>query len=229
MEKKKNPHANHRKRLYAMAERIGVENLTDIQALELLLTYVIPRRDTNEIAHALLDEFGNISDIIDAPMSALEKVAGIGHRSSQMLHFMKGFFFLYRTKRNEQNKIKLDTRAKLIDYIRDYLQDAVEEQVYAFALNQRGEVTKASKIAQGTLTSVSLTGMGVMDFITAHRPYAIVIAHSHGESPATPSEADAQATKSLSTIFHASNVVFADSIIISKTDTYSFVDHGYRL
>ena len=53
----KNPHINHRRRLYALTEKIGIDNLTDIQAMELLLTYIIPRKDTNEVAHALLDEF----------------------------------------------------------------------------------------------------------------------------------------------------------------------------
>ena len=50
----KNPHINHRKRLYALTEKIGIDNLTDIQAMELLLTYVIPRKDTNEIVHFLM-------------------------------------------------------------------------------------------------------------------------------------------------------------------------------
>lgn len=73
----KNPHINHRKRLYALTEKIGIDNLTDIQAMELLLTYVIPRKDTNEIAHALLDEFGTFAGVLEAPISALEKIQGL--------------------------------------------------------------------------------------------------------------------------------------------------------
>lgn len=95
----KNPHINHRRRLYALTEKIGIDNLTDIQAMELLLTYIIPRKDTNEIAHALLDEFGTFAGVLDAPISALEKISGVGHRTAQMISFMKGSFFIAHQKR----------------------------------------------------------------------------------------------------------------------------------
>lgn len=150
----KNPHINHRKRLYALTEKIGIDNLTDIQAMELLLTYVIPRKDTNEIAHELLDEFGTFAGVLEAPISALEKISGVGHRTAQMISFMKGFFFLFRTSKEKNKKVSFASKGQMMSYISNYLQDSKNEQLYLFGLNSKKEVIKVAKLAEGDETSV---------------------------------------------------------------------------
>lgn len=222
----KNLHINHRKRLYALTEKIGIENLTDVQTVELLLTYVIPRKDTNEIAHKLLDEFGSFAGILDAPIPALVRVDGVGYRTAQMISFMKGFFFLYRTTREKDKKASFSSKGQMMEYISNYLQDSKNEQLYVFGLNSKKEVIKVAKIAEGDETSVVVLPRVLIDFISAHRPYSVVIAHSHGNNPPIPSPADIAASNRISTILKASNVIYADCIIISNTQSYSFLDNG---
>lgn len=222
----KNPHINHRRRLYALTEKIGIENLTDIQAMELLLTYIIPRKDTNEIAHELLEEFGTFAGVLDAPISALERVSGVGHRTAQMISFMKGFFFLYRTTQDKNKKISFATKGQMMGYISNYLQDSKNEQLYVFGLNSKKEVIKVAKIAEGDETSVVVLPRVLIDFISAHRPHSVVIAHSHGNNPPTPSTADIAASNRISTILKASNVKYSDCIIISNSGSYSFLDNA---
>ena len=52
--KKSNVHAGHRKRLKSQALAHGLDEMPAYQALELLLYYAIPYKDTNELAHRLL-------------------------------------------------------------------------------------------------------------------------------------------------------------------------------
>ena len=59
-------HDGHRERLRERFSSFGLDNFNDLNALELLLFYAIPRRDTNEIAHALLDQFGSLDAVFDA-------------------------------------------------------------------------------------------------------------------------------------------------------------------
>ena len=222
----KNPHMNHRKRLYTLTEKIGIDNLTDIQAVELLLTYVIPRKDTNEIAHNLLDEFSTFAGVLDAPISALERIEGVGHRTAQMISFMKGFFFLYRTTKEKDKKVSFVSKGCMMDYISNYLQDSKNEQLYVFGLNSKKEVIKVAKIAEGDETSVVVLPRVLIEFISAHRPYSVVIAHSHGSNPPKPSTADVAASDRIATILKASNVKYSDCVIISNSGTYSFLDNG---
>ena len=59
-------HDGHRQRLKKRFLEEGLDNFTDIQVLELLLFYCIPRQDTNPIAHTLLNHFGSLENIINA-------------------------------------------------------------------------------------------------------------------------------------------------------------------
>ena len=51
-------HEGHRQRMRARVEQYGLESLAPHEALEYLLYITNARRDTNGIAHALLERFG---------------------------------------------------------------------------------------------------------------------------------------------------------------------------
>ncbi len=57
-EKKPNLHEGHRKRVKERFIKFGVDSFTDVQLLETLLFYAVPKKDTNDTAHLLLDTFG---------------------------------------------------------------------------------------------------------------------------------------------------------------------------
>ena len=58
-----NIHAEHRKRLTELIYKSGIENVSEVQALEFILFFGIPRGDTNPLAHRLLKKFKNIANI----------------------------------------------------------------------------------------------------------------------------------------------------------------------
>ena len=78
-------HKGHRERLKARFLEEGLDNFTDIQVLELLLFYAIPQKDTNPIAHELLDHFGSLSQVLEAPVEELKKVNGIKDNAATLL------------------------------------------------------------------------------------------------------------------------------------------------
>ena len=51
-------HDGHRERMRERFEQFGGNGFTDHELLEMLLYYAYPRRDTNEKAHEILNEFG---------------------------------------------------------------------------------------------------------------------------------------------------------------------------
>ena len=71
-------HDGHRKRRREQFVRHGLDAFADHEVLELLLFYAIGRRDTNPIAHALLDHFGSLPAVFAAPLEELEQVEGMG-------------------------------------------------------------------------------------------------------------------------------------------------------
>ena len=65
------------------------ESIPDHKLLELLLFYAIPQRDTNALAHTLIDHFGSLAGVLDALPEELCKVPGIGGHAAVLLKTTK--------------------------------------------------------------------------------------------------------------------------------------------
>ena len=78
-------HEGHRERKKDQFRLHGLDAFAEHEALELLLYYAIPRRDTNPIAHALLDRFGSLEKVLAAPIEELEKVPGVGPSAALLI------------------------------------------------------------------------------------------------------------------------------------------------
>ena len=57
----KHPHYGHRIRLRERVRKEGLDNFQDYQVLEYALSFVLPYKDTNPIAHELIAKFGSSS------------------------------------------------------------------------------------------------------------------------------------------------------------------------
>ena len=78
-------HDGHREKVRARFLAAGLDAFADHEALELLLYYAIPRRDTNPIAHALMERYGSLSAVLEAPVEDLRKVEGVGESAAVLL------------------------------------------------------------------------------------------------------------------------------------------------
>ena len=70
-------HNDHRQRVKARYRKEGLDGFEEIHVLELLLFYAIPRKDTNVLAHSLLERFGSLTAVLEAPVEELEKTPGL--------------------------------------------------------------------------------------------------------------------------------------------------------
>lgn len=86
MSKRENMNSNHRSRLRDRLLSCGVESLAEHELLELLLFTPIRRRNTNAIAHRLIERFGSLFGVLDAPVEELAKVDGMGSVSARFIH-----------------------------------------------------------------------------------------------------------------------------------------------
>lgn len=55
----------------------GTESMQDHELLEYILFAFVPRRNTNEMAHALMERFGSFADVLNADAEELDKVQGM--------------------------------------------------------------------------------------------------------------------------------------------------------
>ena len=78
-------HEGHRERMRKQLKTSGMDSLSDVQVLEMLLYYAYVRQDTNPIAHRLLERFGSVEGVLRAELAELVQVHGIGPRSAEFL------------------------------------------------------------------------------------------------------------------------------------------------
>ena len=81
----KNPHIGHRERMLSRLDRVGSEAFEDHELLEALLFYALPRVNTNEIAHALMDKFASLDRVMSASIDALSSVDGISKKTGMFI------------------------------------------------------------------------------------------------------------------------------------------------
>ena len=81
----KDIHKGHRARMRSKLECYGPRIFDTYELLEMLLYYVIPYRDTNPIAKRLLAAFGSLEGVLEAPVSELAEVDGIGVKCAEFI------------------------------------------------------------------------------------------------------------------------------------------------
>ena len=79
----------HRKRVKDRFRKEGLENFDERYALELLLFYCVPRKDTRDLAIRLLDHFGSIVQVLEASEEELQRVSGVGEGITTFLIFLR--------------------------------------------------------------------------------------------------------------------------------------------
>ena len=125
----KSIHKDHRQRVRERYLKEGLDGFSEVQVLELLLFYVIPRQDTNPIAHRLIDRFGSLYQVLEAPVEELEKVEGIGPNAALLLSLITAVARVYAVNRTEKQKI-LRTIEDCGEYLKSFFIGRRSEMVY---------------------------------------------------------------------------------------------------
>ena len=200
-----NVHKEHRKRLRNRFQKEGLQSFEPHQVLELLLTYAIPQKDVNPIAHDLLNTFGTIDKVLEAPLQDLEKVNGIGEYAATLIRLAGAVSAYYADSKNQDMQI-LDSTEKLGKFFLRLLDCSV--------------------ISEGSVTEAPLPLRKVIDTLLRFRATAAVIAHNHPNGFALPSSADCMMTQELMNCLQKIEVQLLDHIIVSGNEFTSLRDSG---
>lgn len=218
------PHAGHRQRMRERFLKMGLDSFEPHEVLELLLTYSIPRKNTNVIAHKLIDKFGSISAVFDAPCEALMSVDRITENSAVLIKMVPQILRFYKSEMNESKC--LNTIERVTGFFSVAFIGLTKEEFKVCCLDNGLNVISCTTVAKGTNKSAPITARLVAEAAFNANSSNVIIAHNHPDASCTPSEADKVVTRKLRTSLKAIDIDVLDHIIVGKDGVMSFKKIG---
>lgn len=220
-------HAGHRQRLKERFCREGLDNFTEIQVLELILFYGIPRRDTNEIAHALLDHFGSLSQVLEATPEELQKISGIGESTALFLHLMTEVGRYYLVNRTTKTTV-LTSVSQCGAYLLPFFYGRRVETVFMLCLDAKCKVLCCKQVGEGSVNSAGISVRKIVETALGVNASTVILAHNHPSGLAIPSPEDVQTTRQIAVALRAVEIELADHIVVADDDYVSLAQSGHR-
>lgn len=217
----KNIHSGHRKRVKANVIKNGFSQLEEHKLLELMLFYSIPREDTNELAHRLIDHFGSFREVFKANIQQLKRVDGVGDNTAVMIAAMgEAFYRLSKTKLPKKRAYKTAEDFKELSV--SLLQGESVEKVVLMCFDEAKKLKRCAVISDGDQVSSEFDMKDIIKILVENDSSIAVLAHNHPTSSAEPSAHDMDSTRMVAVTLRKIGYALADHIIIGeKGEAYS--------
>ncbi len=217
----KHIHAGHRQRLRENVDKNGLLNMHDHQVLEYMLTFVMPQKDVNELAHRLINRFGSFSNVLEADVSLLKSVSGVGDVIAHFLHNFRDMFYYYQ-KNKVNNITTLCNSDQTGAYFTALLGDKVLEELHMVGLDSQNRIVFSMAVERGTSNYLSVTTRKITNIVISRGIDNVIIAHNHPAGMCLPSIQDDTFTKKLFVALGTNGIALLDHIIIGNDGFYSY-------
>ncbi len=218
-------HDGHRKRLRARFIKSGLDGFEPHNVLELLLFYSVPRKDTNPLAHDLIDHFGSLSAVFDATPDQLMKVEGITENSAALISMIPQL-----ARRYLEDKADIMNVVSSMDELGGYLMTKfvgrTVETIMLVGLDNKNKVISCSIVAEGENDQASVSKRKIMEEAMRIGATKVVLAHNHPRGFAVPSGEDISMTESVYDLLKSVGIELLDHMIFAEDDYISLVASG---
>ncbi len=215
----------HRERLRERMIAEGLSGFQDHEILELLLFQYLPRKDTNKIAHDLLNQFGSFYNVLNASPEQLMTIDGVSKVTACNLAMLKEVWQRYLRSQNQ--RVKLTGVKTLIDFAQSLIGYNYTEKLIAIYVDNTTTHLFHEIFTSNSTEQVNLDIKRMAATAVRLNASGVVVCHCHPNGECRPSEQDVRFTRGLFFALASMNVVVLDHIIFNgKQDYFSFYDQG---
>lgn len=223
-EKKENPHAGHRARMKKRFIENGFQGMEPHEILELLLYYALPRRDTNPLAHRLLDRYGSLSKVCDAPAEVLQTDFGLSESAAVLLKMVPELARVYTISCQEQSGIDM---RQAVELFRARFIGATVEKLAIALSDAQDNLLLCDVIYEGSVSASMVPVRKIAALALRHNAKYAYLAHNHPSGVCVPSRQDLEATRLISETLNSIGVMLVDHIIFTSTESFSIRAHKH--
>lgn len=216
-------HEGHRKRIYE--KFASGELLQEHERLEILLFNAYPRKNTNPIAHKLLNAFGSMRGVFEADIKKLTEIDGVGESVALYLKCIwactKSAYLFGGSEKFLKNY------GDFKEFAVNRLRSKTEEVLELYMLEKNGAVKYIFSHSCGDRRKVSAERDEISSVIASTKPFGLLIAHNHLTGDSRPSAQDDKFTAEISMLCNLSGVTLYDHCIYaSDNNVYSYFTEG---
>jgi len=218
-------HEGHRNRVRERYLNEGLDGFYDYQILELLLFYAIPMKDTNELAHKLVNEFGSLHELFEADPKDICKRSGISLNAAILISMIPQISRKYMNAKWGEKPI-INSSSKAGDYAVSLFVGRKYEAFYVLCLDAQNRINYSALVHEGTINEAPVYPRIIVETVLRHQANAVILAHNHPGGSLKPSGADIEVTKKISNALGAISIKVIDHIIVAGDAYYSFAEKG---
>lgn len=214
----------HRRRLRERFLRAGLDGLQDYEAIELLLTYAIPRRDVKPLAKELLETYGSLEKLLDATPADLLDRHGMGPSGTTLVLLIRQLCSKYLEQKIRDVDV-LDSSAATERFLRMKLGGGRKETFMVIFMNSHNHVLDF-QVFPGTVDRAAVYPREIAEKCLRTGATAVIAAHNHPSGICMPSDGDLQTTRRILAALRTINVGLVDHLIVTPTACLSLRGNG---
>ena len=217
----------HRQRLKERFLRSKGADMADYEAIELLLTYAIPRKDVKPLAKSLIKKFGSFAGVISAPIERLYEVSGIKENSATLIKFVE-----FASQKLSWQNLAFEDAAfisstdSLIEFCRCTMGYSEVEVLRLIYVDAKLKVIETEVLQKGSVSSVNINPRDIVANALKKNASGVIMVHNHPTGDPRPSNNDVEATKRVKSACDAVGIALHEHLIITPSDFYSFAEHN---
>ena len=215
----------HRNRVRERYLNTGLDTFQDYEALELLLFYAIPRKDTKCTAKNLISRFGSLPAVLDATLEELTE-AGLSPNAAILLKLVPDMNRYYAVKTDGAGQ-KVHSTSDAGRILCAMFRHEQTESVRLLCLNAGGKVLKLALLNEGDINAVHFSVRKIVETALSAKAVSVILAHNHPGGTLTPSREDLDATNSAKAALSTVGIQLLDHLIISGDSYCSLREEGY--
>lgn len=213
-EKPENPHKEHRQRMKNRFLSTGFDSFEKHEMFEMLLFYAIPRRDTNLIAHRLLERFGSVSAVFDAPIEKLCETQGVSEHTAILIKMIPLFAREYTYDIDCEKKAFSDYFELGNFFVSKFLGET-KEKLYAAFFDNGMHLIDCIKLSEGNMNSTDANIRALSYNAISLNCSFVALAHNHPNALPIPSASDLDVTKACRLALKLVDVELVEHYIVS--------------
>ena len=214
----------HRERLRNRLLRAGIRGFTDKEALELLLTYALPRRDTGLTARSLLDRFGSLDNTLRQSPDNLMTVKGVGPAAAVLLNLVYSLAAV--SLELARGRVRITGPETVRSYLKAHLGKQRRERLCAFLLDQDNLLLAEAELEFGTVDRATVHPRNLVEKVIAHNATGVILVHNHPGGRLEASPQDLELTRSLARLGNELGFRVLDHFIVTDAGVASLRERG---